>query len=31
LSMESGSLTQRVLAEYLQEMVKRVENVPRTL
>jgi hypothetical protein len=31
LSMESGSLTQRVLAEYLQEMVKRVENVQRTL
>jgi hypothetical protein len=31
LSMESGSLTQRVLAEYLQEMVKRVENVQKTL
>jgi hypothetical protein len=31
LSLESGSLAQRVQAEYLQEMVKRVEAVHKTL
>lgn len=30
LSLESGSLAQQVQAEYLQEMVKRVEAVQRT-
>lgn len=31
LSLESGSMVQRVLAEYLQEMVKRIEAVQKTM
>lgn len=31
LSLESGSMQQRVQAEYLQELVKRIEHVKQTL
>ena len=31
LTLESGSMSQRVQAEYLQELVKRIEHVKQTL
>jgi hypothetical protein len=31
LSLESGSMSQRVQAEYLQELVKRIEHVKQTM